>query len=189
MSSRLELRDYPMLLLAAEILRGGGTVHVKAWGNSMLPTLWPGDLLTIQRAAFEELLAGDIVLVLRNGRFFIHRFVEKQEVQDRLSVVTRGDAMPDSDPPASASQLLGRVAVVRRAERIFVPARRVSPFHSALAWALCHSDRIRTLTLRMHEARRRLAGEFSRSHSARSARFRVMFHPIAFINDDTHSRD
>ena len=41
--------DDPKLDLAAEILRRCGTVQLKAWGTSMLPSVWPGDLLTTIR--------------------------------------------------------------------------------------------------------------------------------------------
>jgi hypothetical protein len=153
MSSMPEAREDPKLGLAAEILRGRGTVRLKAWGTSMLPSVWPGDLLTIQSTAYDEVVPGDIVLVLRNNRFFVHRLVESRRDQDCLWWITRGDAMPHSDPPAAASELLGRVAGMRRANRSFVPSRRVSLLHSALAWMLCRCDRFRNLTLRIHAAR------------------------------------
>jgi len=60
--------------------------------------------------------------------------------------------MPHNDPPAAVADLLGRVASIRRANRSYVPSRRVLPLHSALAWMLCRSDRFRNLTLRMHAA-------------------------------------
>ena len=106
-----ETPEDPKLGLAAEILRCRGTIHLKAWGASMLPSVWPGDLLTIQSAAHEEVVPGDIVLVLRGKRFFVHRTVEIQRGRDCFSWITRGDAMPHNDPPAAASELLGRVAV------------------------------------------------------------------------------
>lgn len=152
MPSTLETREDPKLGLAAEMLRRRGTIHLKAWGTSMLPSVWPGDLLTIQNAAYDELIPGDIVLVLRDNRFFVHRLVEKRLGPDSLSWITRGDAMPHNDPPAAVADLLGRVASIRRANRSFVPSRRVLPLHSALAWMLCRSDRFRNLTLRMHAA-------------------------------------
>ena len=74
MPSMLDVREDTKLGLAAELLRGGGTVHLKAWGTSMLPSVWPGDLLTIQSAADDEVVPGDIVLVLRDNRFFVHRW-------------------------------------------------------------------------------------------------------------------
>jgi len=133
----------------------------------MLPAVWPGDLLTIQSVAYDEVVPGDIVLVLRDNRFVVHRLVEKRRGQDCLSWITRGDAMPHCDPPAAASKLLGRVAGIRRANSSFVPSRRVTQLHSALAWRLCRWDRFRNLTLRIHAARLRAGstrpGQFFRN--------------------------
>jgi signal peptidase I len=152
MPSMLETREDPKLGLATEILRCRGTVHLKAWGTSMLPSVWPGDMLTIQGAAYDEVVPGDIVLVLRRNRFVVHRLVERRRGQDCLWWITKGDAMPHSDPPAAASELLGRVSGIRRANRNFVPSQRVSLSRRALAWMLCHWDRFRNLTLRIHAA-------------------------------------
>jgi hypothetical protein len=148
-----EAHENPKLDLAAEMLRGHGTVHIKAWGTSMLPSLWPGDLLTIHGAAHDEVVPGDIVLVLRDNRFFVHRLVEIRPSQDCDSLITRGDAMPDNDPPAAASELLGRVAGIRRGDRSFVPSRCVSQVNSALAWMLCRWVRVRSLAMRIRTAR------------------------------------
>ena len=96
----------------------------------MLPAVWPGDLLTIQSAAHEEVVRGDIVLVLRGKRFFVHRTIELQRGQDRFSWITRGDAMPHNDPPAAESELLGRSGVHLPRESQFRPqsANLAAPF-------------------------------------------------------------
>ncbi len=143
----------PKVGLAAEMLQDYGEVRLKAWGTSMLPSVWPGDLLTIQRVAHDELAPGEIVLVLRDNRFVIHRLIKRRQDEGCISWITKGDAVPGDDPPARASELLGRVAWIHRGHRILAPSRQVSPFHSAFAWALCHSDRFRSLTLRLHAAR------------------------------------
>jgi hypothetical protein len=126
---------------------------MKAWGTSMLPALWPGDLLTIQSAAHDEVVPGEIVLVMRDNRFFVHRLIEERKVGDRCSWITRGDAVPQDDPPASEFELLGRVTAIRRGNRSFIPSRQVSLPSSALAWTLCRWDRARGLALRMHAVR------------------------------------
>lgn len=118
----------------------------------MLPSVWPGDLLTIQSAGFDEVVHGDIVLVLRDNRPLVHRLIHKQRTEDSVSWITKGDAMPHNDPPATASQMLGRVACIRRANRSFVPSRRTSRFHFVLAWTLFRWARFRTLMLRIHAA-------------------------------------
>jgi hypothetical protein len=152
MSHTPENCEDPKLGLAAEMLRSRNTVFLKAWGASMLPSVWPGDLLTIESAACDEVVPGDIVLMMRDNRFVVHRLVERRRDQDRFSWITRGDAMPHNDPPAAGSELLGRVACVCRSNRSFVPSRRVSPLHFALA-RMCRWDRFRNLALRIHAAR------------------------------------
>gem|GEM_PF-222480 len=149
MPDTFETREDHKLGLAAEILSGCGAVRLKAWGVSMLPSVWPGDLLTIQSAAYGEVVPGDIVLVLRDNRFFLHRFVG----QDGFLLITKGDAMPHNDPPVATCELLGRVHGIHRGNRSFVPSRRVSPLQSALAWVLCRWGPLRNLTLRVHAAR------------------------------------
>jgi hypothetical protein len=154
-ASILEGPEDPKVELAAELLCRWGTLTMRAGGTSMLPGLWPGDLLTIQNATQsatpDELVAGDIVLIQRNNRFFVHRLVGWRAGQNCLLCITRGDAMPHDDPPATASQLLGRVAHIRRGHRSFVPSRRVPLFHSALAWIFCRWGRFRNLALRIHQ--------------------------------------
>ncbi len=118
----------------------------------MLPSLWPGDLLAIQSTTQSDVIPGDIVLVLRNKHCFIHRLVQKQPGENCVCFITRGDAMPDNDPPIAAAELLGRVIDVHRGNRSFVPSRRVSLVRSAVAWMLCHSDLFRGLALRLHAA-------------------------------------
>jgi signal peptidase I len=167
MPSTLEAREHAKLDLVAGLLRCSGAVCLKAWGTSMLPSLWPGDLLTIQGATCDEVVPGDVVLVVRDNRFFVHRLVERQRSQDRFSLITRGDAMPQNDPPVAESALLGRLATIRRANRSIVPERRPSPLHSAVAWMLCRSNRFRSVTLRIHaeylQASPTRAGHFLRS--------------------------
>lgn len=134
----------------AELLRRRYAITLKAWGTSMLPSLWPGDVLTIQSAANGELAAGDVVLILRENRFFVHRLVGLRMVEGRLLWVTRGDGMSHDDPPAAGCELLGSVTNVCRGNRNFVPSRQMSLPKSAIAWMLCRCGRFRSLVLRIH---------------------------------------
>jgi hypothetical protein len=136
--------------LAAEILASGSKVRLRAFGSSMLPSLWPGDILTIESARCQTPVPGDIVLVLLNQRPFIHRVKEKRDCDGRLQWITRGDAVPQDDPPAANAELLGRVTSIERNNRIIVPRRRLSTAARLLAWMLCHWDRFRSICLRLH---------------------------------------
>jgi len=148
-----EQQGDPKLDLAAEVLRSGGTVRLKAWGTSMLPTLWPGDLLTIENANPAEIAPGEIVLLRRDHRFFVHRLAEKRMDQGAVHWVTRGDAVGKKDPPAVESELLGRVSGIERSHHVRVPIGRLSLFNSAVAWMLCRSKTFRSVALRMHSLR------------------------------------
>ena len=149
-----EISEQAKVELVAEILRSGGGVQIKARGCSMLPAMWPGDLLTVEPLAGREIVRGDIVVVLRDRRFFVHRIVGSKKRNSGSHWITRGDAMPQNDPPAAAGHLLGRVVRICRGGRIFIPSRRVPLIHSGLAWVFCHSNRIRNLALRTHAAGR-----------------------------------
>ena len=68
--------DHPQLGLAAAVLRSGSTISLRALGTSMLPALWPGDLVTIVPVPLGAIRPGEIVLCVRNGRFCIHRLTQ-----------------------------------------------------------------------------------------------------------------
>ena len=133
------------LSLATEVLRRTGSVCFRAQGTSMLPTLWPGDLLTIERVAGENLRGNDVILVLRDGHPVIHRLISGSR---DMGLVTRGDAMPRRDAPGG--ELLGRVTEIRRCGRSFEPSRRGATAKRMVGLALCYCDLLRGLLLRIH---------------------------------------
>jgi hypothetical protein len=155
------LGEDPKLSLAVEMLQCHGAVQLRAWGTSMLPIIWPGDLVTIESAAPNELIPGDILLLLRDKSFFLHRLVERSETENSFSWITRGDAMPQNDPPTAASQILGRLVRIDRGDdcgddrpghrnnartnRTILPARRVSQIQLAIAWIQFRLERVRNL--------------------------------------------
>ena len=139
--------------LAAEILRAGGAVRMRVLGTSMLPTMWPGDVVRIEGLSAECAIPGEIVLYETKERFFLHRLIEKSEVRGLLHLVTRGDSMPQDDPKIAKSQLLGHVSSICRNGRTMTPALRLSPVMWAAGWTLCYSNTLRNLALRLHSRR------------------------------------
>ena len=85
-----EAREDHKLELATEVLRSGGAIRLQALGTSMLPSVWPGDLLSIEPAPGKDMVPGDIVLVARDARFFVHRLIEKDD--DRVDYTRRFSA-------------------------------------------------------------------------------------------------
>jgi len=145
------------LNLAAEILRSGGTIRMKVLGTSMLPSIWPGDVLTVEGTPCEQLVPGDIVLAARDARFFVHRLIAKSSQPGSSDWITRGDSLSHDDPPVAASHLLGRVSAIQRKNRWIAPSRQVSIVGHALAWMLCHWDSLRSVALHIHSLRMRRA--------------------------------
>ena len=143
---RLQLEDLRAAAhreLLAEVARKFGEIRFKATGDSMLPSVWPGDLLTVRRQSFSEFQSGDIVLYEREagentltrpygpaspgGRGFVaHRIVRRNGRQ----LITRGDSLRRNDAPVDEEQVLGRVVSISRNGRAispdFTPRRRMA---------------------------------------------------------------
>ena len=144
--------------LAAEALRSSGRLRLRATGVSMLPTLWPGDVLTVQRLSAGEAEPGEIVLYMRHGRLFVHRIVSRNRRRDG-ALITRGDCMPADDPPVGRNELLGKVTGIERRGAIFPPRRKRSPFCRLLAYLFCHWNLLRCAALRLSNYRYRSDGQ------------------------------
>jgi signal peptidase I len=136
--------------LAVEVLQKTGALRLSAFGYSMLPTLYPGDILDIRREALSAIQPGDVVLYAREGRFFIHRNLCAVSTRSQTALVTRGDAMPHADEPVLPEELLGKVVSLERgAETRVVPP--CTSWRRAVGLALAYSGRLRSLVLRWHK--------------------------------------
>jgi hypothetical protein len=109
--------------LAGEVLRSFGNLRFEATGWSMLPSVWPGDTLLVDRVSRDQVHIGDVVLVGRDSRLCAHRVVSRSVVsgsedKENPMWITQGDAMAAPDRPVSESELLGRVSYLIRAGRL-----------------------------------------------------------------------
>ena len=109
--------------LFAQIISRCGNAKFKALGTSMLPSIWPGDTLIVQREDATGLVAGDVAVYLRFNRLFAHRVVRLVN-EPVVSLVTRGDAMESDDPPVLAHEIVGRVARIVPGPRLAHRMRR-----------------------------------------------------------------
>jgi signal peptidase I len=125
--------------MAAEVLRLSGTLRLQVNGWSMLPNIWPGELLAIEAAGTSHLEPGDIVLFRRDRRMFVHRVIESGDGSGKGSILTRGDAMPQPDPPVSDQELLGKVRFIFRNGKQIIPGRGQCLLQSAVASLLARS--------------------------------------------------
>jgi hypothetical protein len=96
--------------LAAEVLRSFGSLRFRATGWSMLPAIWPGDTLVVERVGSDQARVGEVVLVGRDGRLCAHRVVSRAERFGSPQWTTQGDAMPAPDRVVIEAELLGRVS-------------------------------------------------------------------------------
>jgi signal peptidase I len=164
--------------LVADALRRSGrlrqSVRLRVHGESMLPALWPGDVVEIANCSPEDVRPGEIVLALRDGRLFLHRFVGRFNDPCKPSgFLLRGDSMPGPDPQFPSEALLGRLvqkvdeawAVSPAALRRGFRAKRLSmKWSRALGTLLCHCGVARRLALKLHS--RRKARELQNSAAA-----------------------
>jgi signal peptidase I len=155
--------------LAREIVRTFGVVRLRVLGTSMVPSILPGDLISVQRADLSEIAPGEIVLYMRDNRFFVHRVVTRAGNQDDPRLITRGDRLLHNDPTVSSSELLGRVTSVRthdgRRQREIRSAISVSVWEQIFIQVLRTSDRATSLYLRLA---RYLPSFFSRGVTCRA---------------------
>lgn len=120
--------------LVLDALRISGKVKIKVNGASMLPAIWPGDLVSIRRCVPSELKSGSVIAFRQNRRLIIHRLIDRTGD----SIVTRGDALPRFDADVHDSDVLGCVDTVMRNGRCVDPHR--SPWQKAVAFILRHSE-------------------------------------------------
>jgi len=109
--------------LAAEVLRSSGALRLQVSGTSMLPAIWPGDTLLIERVESRAVSEGDIVLFGRACRLVVHRVTRRIETPAESKIVTRGDAMSEPDPPVREDDLLGKVSFVSRDGKFIAPRK------------------------------------------------------------------
>jgi signal peptidase I len=143
-SHELHKRD-----LFLDALRSHGAVRMRVLGTSMVPTIWPGDLVEVQGGCGGVLL-GDIVLAMRDEAFYMHRVVRVEESTQRVRVTTRGDAMQSSDPPTLGENILGKVVRINHHGKHVEPASCPSVLNGLIAWAFRTFSPVRILLLRMN---------------------------------------
>lgn len=131
--------------LASELLRSSGTLCLRVTGWSMLPTIWPGATLVVERARNSDLLDGDVVVFSNGRRFVAHRVIAKNSRSEDSMVQTQGDALSRRDAPVSHDELLGKVSFIMRKGKWVKPATNLRLPERALAAVFRRS----TLTARV----------------------------------------
>jgi hypothetical protein len=134
---------------AADLLRHNGRLRLRVHGESMLPALWPGDVVDIASCSMKDVRPGDIVLALREGRFFLHRLAALGTMDGfRL----RGDSMPGCDPQFPPEAFLGRLTRIGN-EQTSSTWLGVE-WCRALGILFCYCTPARRLALKLHARRK-----------------------------------
>jgi hypothetical protein len=137
--------------LAAEVLGSYGALRLRVTGWSMLPTVWPGDTLVVERVDPASLNEGDIVLIGRGRRLFAHRLIKTSTAES--GVLTRGDAMTTPDPRAEEKEVLGKVSFILRDGRCIEPRRTLKASERAVAALVQRSEIAARLVVGVHDLR------------------------------------
>jgi len=120
--------------LLLQVVRATGEVRLGVTGASMLPALWPENVVVVHPQCYADLQPGQVIVFFREDRLVPHRIVHVQGDQ----LITCGDSVPRCDPPVSASDIVGRVVAIERNGRRISPAQ--SPWQRAGAAILRRSE-------------------------------------------------
>ena len=117
---RLERGDF--VSLTRDVARAGGSLHVRAPGGSMLPTIPRGSIVRVRGVPAKGVEKGDVILALTSdGEPVMHRVVAFANE----GLVMRGDAALQPDPPTPMARVIGVAThVIRRGRPRAISKRR-----------------------------------------------------------------
>ena len=148
-SAATPARDRLRAAAASLLLQGdakAAMLRMRVRGTSMIPALWPGEMIVVEPVVATLPVPGDIVVLADGGQIIVHRLLwigQDPAAPSRLRVVTAGDTSFHDDAPVDYAGLIGRVRAVHRfgAERAVRRGR--GPTAPIFAWMLRRSDLIR----------------------------------------------
>src|ERR1700691_1894788 len=120
--------------MVSELVQKFGAARLRVLGSSMAPTLRPGDILSVRRAAPEEISVGQLIVFSSGPRLITHRVVATAEDEGVRRWVTRGDRTCCDDPTVLPENLIAVVESVSRrtsrgdGELRFAPRQRLTWF-------------------------------------------------------------
>jgi hypothetical protein len=163
--------------LAGEIVRTFGRVRVRVTGTSMIPAVWPGDVLVVERRAVEKIQRGEIAVAERAGRLVAHRVVSapassalKPTATNArrpnvalaphagpassaviTPLLTRGDSQLAPDEPLHPEELLGTVVLIERGRAARQPQRGLNFAAKLVARMAQRSTTAARVLVRLHD--------------------------------------
>jgi len=150
--------------LAGEIVRTFGRVRVRVTGTSMIPAVWPGDVLVVERRAVEKIQRGEIAVAERAGRLVAHRVISAAPNCVALAphaapassaviapLLTRGDSQLAPDEPLHPEELLGTVVLIERGRAARQPRRALNFAAKLVAGMAQRSTTATRVLVRLHD--------------------------------------
>jgi signal peptidase I len=163
MHELLPCRESIRASLASEALRLSGRLSIRVFGTSMLPTVWPGDVLIFEPCRADDLRPCEIILYQRDERLIVHRLVGISRNGDQLALLTRGDGQRHSDLPVLEEAVLGRAILIQREGRAPCPLpARQSLLQRLFSWMATRFTLFSEFALRVHSSCTWLASRFLR---------------------------
>lgn len=137
--------------LVVDVAKTSGLVQLRVAGCSMVPILWPGDLVFVQPCDFSRLEPGMVIVFRQHEKLVVHRILRREHG----AVITRGDARGRLDGPVRNEDIVGRVdEVLRKGKRVGLQS---SPRQMFTASILRRSEICTRLYLRCSSMLRRVA--------------------------------
>jgi hypothetical protein len=127
MDTAIDTRGEVKSHLFREVLRSFGEARLAVTGASMLPSIWPGDILEVRRQSAAEICPGQLVLFARGGGLVAHRVVSQLSVVSCQSSVVppaAGQSLVATDyGPRTTDQGLRTTDHGQKAERVLLVTR------------------------------------------------------------------
>lgn len=142
--------------LAGEVVRKFGRVRIRVTGTSMIPAVWPGDVVVVERREVAGMGRGEIAVALREEGLVAHRVVSAGDSTDEKcdgaakNLITRGDALLRPDAPLREEELLGAVIAIERGHGTIEPQRELGFAGQLLAALAQRSNFAANLLVRLH---------------------------------------
>jgi len=100
--------------LLSQVLANFGPLRLEARGTSMLPTLWPGDILHVRACEAGDLQRGAVIVSRRGNVFQAHRIRLITREDGGWRAWTHGDSTSRPDGEVGPENLVGLVVRIER---------------------------------------------------------------------------
>lgn len=108
--------------LLCEAVSAFGQVRLRAHGSSMVPTIWPGEVLIVEPARAVQV--GQIVLASHGESLVAHRVVSLADAGDGVRLTTQGDSLGFREPLIPMCRVVGRITgVMRDGKKVMLESR------------------------------------------------------------------